>query len=139
MISMDVSVHARGATLDGQQAVQLSGATYQALPIASQDRRATFRLAFEEAAERLEKLPRFFLEPDGSFVWVGDEGWQLDGQIGERDARVACVEVSGTCPAGQFEELLGAFGWPETEVVFEVRRAGVLLPESEFRRLVAWR
>jgi hypothetical protein len=137
MISMDVSVYARGATPDGQQPVRLAGITYQSLPAAAQDRRATFCVTFEEAAERMEKLPRFCLEPDGSFVWVG-EGWQLDGQIGEWNGGVASVEVRGTCPAGQFEELLGVFGWPETEVVFEVRRAGVLLEEREFRRLVGW-
>ena len=137
MISMDVSVHALGATPKERQFAELAGVAYQAIPAIALDRQATFAVSFEVVAGRLEKLPRFFLEPDGSFVWVGD-GWQLDGQIADRNGRAASVDVRGACPAEQFEQLLTAFGWPQTEVAFEVRRAGVLLAESEFRRFVGW-
>ena len=42
---------------------------------------------FDAALERLGALERAFVEPDGSFVWVGPGGedrWQIDGNAYER-------------------------------------------------------
>jgi hypothetical protein len=77
------------------------------------------------------------LEPDGSFVWKGIHSgrpWQLDGMIYDRNGRVVHVEVQGTCPLAAFDRLLAALGWPAALVMFELRRAGVILDEAEFRR-----
>ncbi len=49
---------------------------------------------------QLADLPRMFIEPDGSFVWVGQdeaENWQLDGVIYDRHDRVIHVQ----CPDGR--------------------------------------
>ena len=138
MISVDVIVHALGDTPDVRQTIFVGESQYEAISPDSFDRRAVFGVSFEEAAARLAELPRLFFEPDGSFVWVGDKGWQIDGQLADRDGCVTSVQVKGACPAEEIEPLLGVFGWPQTEVVFELRQAGVFLAETEFCRLSGW-
>jgi hypothetical protein len=94
--------------------------------------RQPFAVTFEQAAERLERLPRLYFEPDGSFVWVGegrtraDNGesakpshrpWQLDGQLQEAAGRVQHVELKGDCPAAEFQQLLTALGVEHQPVI----------------------
>lgn len=98
-----------------------------------------FPVTFEQAADSLERLPRMYFEPDGSFVWVGDSGlrsgggdpaaddtlsgpWQLDGQLQEAAGRVLHVELKGDCPAEQFRQLLAALGSDEQPVVGQLVR-----------------
>ncbi len=98
-----------------------------------------FPVTFEQAAESLERLPRMYFEPDGSFVWVGDSGlrsgggdtaadatpsaaWQLDGQLQEAAGRVLHVELKGDCPAEQFQQLLAALGADEQPVAGQLVR-----------------
>ena len=90
--------------------------------------------------QRLGSLPRMFTEPDGSFVWVGlqqELDWQVDGQVHERDGRVVSVDLMGRCPEREFDRLMMAFGWPGQPLMMEMRRAGVFLDESAFRRHAA--
>jgi len=97
----------------------------------------TFACRFEDAAERLQQLERMYCEPDGSFVWVSaQEGpcWQVDGNLYDRDERLLFVDLKGTCPAAEFDRLLACFGWPETDVMFQLVQEAVLLGEEEFRR-----
>jgi hypothetical protein len=94
-------------------------------------------ISFEQAAERLEQLPRMFLEPDGAFVWVGEQEqgrWQVDGQLTDRDGHLLYVEVKGQCPEPAFDQLLAAFGWPETPLVFQLTREAIFLEEQPFRK-----
>jgi hypothetical protein len=138
MISIDVIVHSLGDTPDDRQRITLGDGNYEAISPAIFDRQAVFPVSFEEAATRLGELPSLYLEPDGSFVWVGSGQWQLDGQIADRAGRVSSVQVAGTCPAEEFERLLCVFGWPQTKAAFEVRRAGAIVAENEFRRFAGW-
>jgi hypothetical protein len=97
-------------------------------------------VSFEQAADRLQELPRMFFEPDGSFVWVGDEQgqrWQVDGQLTDRDGRLLFVELKGDCPANQFDQLLAAFGWPATPLIFQLTRHAVFVDEADFRYFAA--
>ncbi len=67
------------------------------------------RCTFEEVAAALERLPRMYFEPDGSFVWVSDDpalAWQLDGQLQDRGECLDHVEIKGTCSQAAFEMLL---------------------------------
>ena len=92
---------------------------------------------FEIACERLAALERMFCEPDGSFVWTsaqGEPAWQVDGNLYDHQGLLQFVDLSGTCPAEHFDRLLAALGWPETPLVFQLTREGVLLDEAEFRR-----
>lgn len=92
---------------------------------------------FDEAVEALDKLPRIFVELDGSLLWTspqGPSGWQVDGVLYDRGDRLHYVELKGSCPEDEFNALLRACGWPETPVVFQLLREGVVLSETEFRR-----
>jgi hypothetical protein len=97
--------------------------------------------SFDQAHSRLERLPRLFIEPDGSFVWRGNDAsggeWQVDGNLIDRGESLAYVELKGCCPAEQFDELLAALGWPAQPLAFQLPRRGVTLDEAEFRRLAA--
>lgn len=93
-----------------------------------------FTVTFEQAAAELENLPGLYLEPDGSFLWVGEMAapaggehppaelrrWQLDGQFHEAAGRVLQVELKGDCPAASFERLLAALGALEHPVLAEL-------------------
>ena len=101
-------------------------------------------MTFEEAVATLEKLERMFVEPDGSFVWVSPRAigsavgsWQLDGNLFDRNGRLLLVDLKGRCPETEFDQLLTAFGWPGTPVIFELTREAIFLDETEFRRYCA--
>lgn len=99
-------------------------------------------VGFDEALRRLADLPRLYVEPDGSFVWTSpaaERRWQVDGNLFERRGRVLLVDLKGSCPAGEFDRLLAALGWPADSVMFELVRAGLFLDEDSFRRHAAAR
>jgi len=95
-----------------------------------------FGITFEKAACEMEKLERMIVEPDGSFVYSGDDParWQLEGNLFDRAGRLLNVQLWGNCPPATFDRLLNCFDWPATELVFECLREGVYLAEPEFRR-----
>lgn len=80
-----------------------------------------FDLGFEDAIERLEKLPHLFVELDGSFVWTSGSaaaGWQMDGMIYDRTvaqstaspvqvSRIHWCEVTGQFDAATWQQFLG--------------------------------
>lgn len=97
----------------------------------------TFAVGFDEALARLDALGRAFVEPDGSFVWVGPGGegrWQLDGNAWERAGRVASVDVRGRCPAEELERFLDVWRSSRESVAVELVRAGVCFDEPTFLR-----
>jgi hypothetical protein len=88
----------------------------------------------------LYRFACLFIEPDGSFVWTGEadgEPWQVDGNLIDRGDFLAYVELKGRCPEKRFNELLAAFGWPQSPLAFQLPRRGVTLNETEFRELAA--
>jgi hypothetical protein len=99
-----------------------------------------FARTFEEVSDSLAALPRMFVEPDGSFVWVASSGpaWQLDGVLYDGAGRLWYVELKGRCPQEEFDRLLSALGWPQTAVVFQLVREAVELDEPAFRRHAGW-
>ena len=102
--------------------------------------RPAFFVTFEEAQARLTQIPRMDTEPDGFFLIAGvSEGqrWVLNGQLFEFGERLHRVELRGACPPRIFDDLLGCFGWPEVEVVFELAREGATLDEASFRNWAA--
>lgn len=97
---------------------------------------AMLPVSFEAASEALGRLPRMFVEPDGAWVWAGDD-WQLDGVLVDRGGRLLHVDVKGRCPAAEFDRLLGCLGWPAAALAFELVREGVRLGEGVFRGYVS--
>ena len=100
-------------------------------------RSAAFDCTWEDAAARLERLPRMIFEPDGSFVISGsDESgrrWQVDGHLFDFSGRLQRVELHGACPLTAFDDLLRCIGWPEQQFEFEMVREGSTLTERQFR------
>jgi hypothetical protein len=99
-------------------------------------------IGFDDAIDRLGRIERMFAEPDGSFVWACSRDasgpasgwWQVDGNAFDRAGRVVLVDLKGSCPAAEFDRLLGAFGWPEQTLVMQLVRPAVFLDEATFRR-----
>jgi hypothetical protein len=137
MLSFHTAVHARAAEVAPGPEVGLRGETFPMLNATAESLAATFPVSFEEAGAALEKLPRLYFEPDGSFVWVSghdEPAWQVDGNLFDRAGRLLFVDLKGTCPSEQFDQLLAAFGWPGTAVMFQLLREAVFLDETAFRR-----
>ena len=102
---------------------------------------AALAVSFEQAVAALEKLPRMYIEPDGSFVWAqkaadGAE-WQVDGNLLDAGASLSHVEISGRCPSESLDELLAALGWPDSALLFQLPRRGDFFDEAAFRALAA--
>jgi hypothetical protein len=99
---------------------------------------AHFAFTWEDAATRLECLPRMIFELDGSFVISGDDAdgrrWQVDGHLFDFEDRLHRVELHGHCPPAAFDELLRCVGWPDQKLAFEMVREGTTLDEELFRR-----
>jgi hypothetical protein len=137
MLTFHTAIHARTPEVSAGAKIELRGLQLSTLTIPPEALAATFPLSFEQAGAALEQLPRLYFEPDGSFVWVsaqGEPAWQVDGNLFDRAGGLLFVDLKGTCPSQQFEQLLRAFGWPGTAVLFQLLREAVFLDESEFRR-----
>lgn len=94
-----------------------------------------FDCSFEEALEQLDRLPRLLIEPDGSFVWTGEQAsqrWQIDGMVYDRQLiqegsavnRVAWCDIKGSCPYSEWQQLLRCFGTAEELLVAYLQHAG---------------
>lgn len=132
------SIHARPDDCQPGPPLQAAGIAFATCTISPEWLgRSTLARSFEEVAADLVRLPRMYIEPDGSFVWASSRGeapWQVDGNLYDHLDRVRLVDVKGSCPVERFDQLLGALGWPGTQLVFQLVRAAVFLDELEFRR-----
>lgn len=106
----------------------------------AQTPRQPFPVSFEAVFAELEAWPRMFIEPDGSFVWVGvvrnDDGantsWQLDGHLYDRDGSMLFVELQGNCPRESLENLITSLRIAHHELCVEQRREGTTLAWAKF-------
>ena len=134
--------HIQAAPLGTTRAAELTiaGCTLVPLLLPQPATRPKWGVTFDAAAEQLVRLPRFFYEPDGSFAWFsapGSASWRLEGNLYDRGDELAYVELKGTCPEEELNQLLAALGWPTAPLMFQVSRLGLYLDESDFRRLAA--
>jgi hypothetical protein len=136
--SFHIGIHARPNGVFVERSVQVDGIEIKTLDIPPQQLNTPLPVSFETAESRLAKLPRLFIEPDGSFVWVSghDESssWQVDGMMYDRDEHLMYVELKGSCPAASFRSLLAAVGEPETRFLVQLIRHAVLMDAEEYCR-----
>jgi hypothetical protein len=133
-----VFLHVRPRETLGASIHTVRGVSLRAIDIDARQLNRPFRLSFEEVVQRLCHLPRMIVEPDGSWVWVlseSDVARALNGMLYDRDGRLQSIELKGCCSKASLKSLLPIFGWPETELVFQDVRTGLILEESEFTRL----
>lgn len=94
---------------------------------------------FMTAFDRLEGLPRMFIELDGAWVWVGEsasgERWQLDGLLNDSPQGLMTVELKGTISPQGWQEFRDLLLPREATLVMQLMREGVYVTESEFERL----
>jgi len=131
MIPMHVIVQAAPQDDLIHQTVALQGVVRQIIDLPSLPR------SFEEVLSCLESFARMFIEPDGSFVWVGGESetnWQLDGQLNDGSTGLNSVEIKGTVSTQAWNQLLQAVGWPDAQLLMQLPREGIFMTEMEFRR-----
>ena len=137
MQTFHITILARPETAAVGPTIQLDGRDVPTLTVPQEDLATPFGISFEAAEQRIAALPRAYIEPDGSFFWgsaAGEPNWQLDGNLFDRNGRLAFVDLRGHCPVEEFDRLLQALGWPTTPLVFQLVEAAVLLDEQEFRR-----
>lgn len=131
-----IRIHARQPAVRPSGRVNLGGVEYAALDVPATAQGAAFSISFEQACAALLDLPRMFIEPDGALLWAGgadETAWQLDGNLYDRQERLLFVELKGSCPPREFDRLLAALSWPETDVMFELVREAVHLDLATFR------
>jgi len=133
-------LHCRPAAVANGDQIRIDGFELATVTLSPQQQSEPFSISFETAAEGLSKLPRMFFEPDGSFVWVSAHGaepaWQLDGVVNDRAGRVVSVETRGNCLRTPFEQMLGVFDWPETQLVIQLVQSAVFLEVAEYFRFL---
>jgi hypothetical protein len=137
MFSFHTVVHACSAEVGEGPEIELRGKHFRTLAVNPAVLVAPMPVSFEQAGEALTQLERLFFEPDGSFVWVSSQNeqpWQVDSNVFDRNGHVLFVDLKGACPEQQFDQLLSAFGWPTTTLMFQLVREAVFLAEADFRR-----
>jgi len=132
------TVHGHLPGISRGESVEVEGRTVSPLEVPSEAMSHPMAVSFEQAADQLGNLPRLFFEPDGSFVWVSsaedETRWQVDGNLTDFAGKLMFVDLKGTCPSGEFDRLLTAFGWPASPLMFQLVQQAVFLDENEFRR-----
>ena len=140
MYTFQITLHARPPQAAPGGLIALRGRTFPTLAVPREALSVGFALSFEDASARLAQLPRLFIEPDGSFVWVSpstETTWQVDGVLYDRDGRLLFIDLKGRCPAESFDRLLAACGWPGTGMMCQLTREAVFVDEATFRAIAA--
>ncbi|MCO6458038.1 MAG: hypothetical protein J5I93_22265 [Pirellulaceae bacterium] len=115
---------------------ELQGMILQPLAMEPAELAQPLPISFESACEALARLPRMFCEPDGSFVWRGDQPrpWQVDGVLYDDGRRLVHVELKGECPAEAFQRLLATITPDPRQLVYQLLREGLVLDQPQFHR-----
>lgn len=132
-----VTVHARPPAAQAGKPLLLGNLSVMPLEVPPEALGTPWDLSFEQAYQRLQQIERLFAEPDGSFFWGsarGEAPWQIEGALFDRQGRLLCVDIRGTCPQWALDRLLSALGWPQTPLMFQLMREGLYLDEADFRR-----
>jgi hypothetical protein len=132
-----ISLHARPEGFFRDELSQIAGRSIRqiVLPVAAMTR--PLPITFEVAVEKLGSLPRLYVEPDGSFVWVSggsDDLWQLDGMLWDRGEALQYVELKGYCSQAAWQQLIATLPVDTGMLLVQLIEHAVYLSESEFRR-----
>lgn len=140
MYKFRCSIHALPSDATAGPTVRIGDRDWPTLAFPPTSLATPFPVGFEVVQAQLADLPRMFIEPDGSFVWVGQdeaENWQLDGVIYDRHDRVIHVQASGSCPQEKFDQFLRILGWPNHPFIFQLLLESVYVDEATFRETAA--
>ncbi len=106
-------------TSDSQTESQISGEAPLRLRLYGPSAGQPLQMSWEDAFEQLSRLPRMYIEPDGSFLWTGEtamqphsspHAWQLEGTIYDDGRAIQYVDILARCPLSTWEIFLDAIG-----------------------------
>ena len=88
--------------------------------------------SFEEAQDRLDRLPGLYFEPDGSFAWMRQPGREeVYGIVYDAGDQIRYCDLQGRCSRSTWLELCRAIAGEGAGEELEVLR----LPERELQDL----
>lgn len=142
-----ISLHAAPTVEYAEVPIQIEDRSAARLLIDAAQLTSPFPVTFGQALNFMASLPRMYVEPDGSWVWVGGENsvpWQLDGTLYDRGTHLQYVEMKGTCSAEAFDQFAAMLcptsakllpkELPLARLVVQLMRYAVFLTGQEFRR-----
>ena len=138
MYAFECSLHAppdSDAPASGEPLTDSCG-LWPTLLIAQDQLSTPLSIGFDDVLNQLGNLPRLYAEPDGSFVWTSPQEntrWQVNGNLYERNDSVLFVEIKGSCPASEFDQLLACFLSDEKACVVQLTRPAVFVTVEVFR------
>jgi len=139
MRSFHAVVHRFTGRGSAERIVAVGDGSARGLDVAAEQLLEPWPIDFQTAFDRLEGLPRMYIELDGAWVWVGqsDDGiaWQMDGLLNDSPRGLMTMEIKGRTPRAAWEELRGLLVDPAETLVFQLMQEGVYLPEAEFSRI----
>lgn len=96
-----------------------------------------FGVDYETVAAQLAAIPRLYIEPDGSFVWVSsvDPDDRIDGQTTDDGRQLLYVELRGRCEWSQFANVVEQFGVSTSDLIFQLLPEALLIKESQLRHM----
>jgi hypothetical protein len=109
--------------------------TLTGLTLDSQYSSAPFLVDFESTIQTWELWPRMYVEPDGSFVWVGESSagsWQIDGNLYDRNDKLWYIELQGTITAKDWSALLDSLQLKATEAVLSFAYNGEIVALADW-------
>ena len=137
LYAFDVTVHALPAEARAAGRYRDTRGDWPVLEVPRTALATPLAAGFDDVIDRLAAIDRMYAEPDGSFVWTSPRAglwWQVDGNLADRNGRVLLVDLRGSCPPAEFDQLLAALGWPGAALMFQLVRPAVFLDEETFRR-----
>jgi hypothetical protein len=133
-----ISLHVLTNRVSSGPLAQLRGSLLPTLIAPADLARDSFVVSSESVFAELDRWPRCYVEPDGSFVWRSPEGeqpaWQWDGHLHDQNDKLLQIDLHGSGPQESFEQLLRLLDWPTTEVLVQLTEEGVFIDLASFYR-----
>lgn len=132
-------VHRSSERTARERTVSLLDTSARVLDFTSDQLHEPWPIDFQTAFDRLERLPRMYIEMDGAWVWVGQASdgtaWQMDGLLNDSPRGLMTLEIKGRLPRAAWEEFRGQLVTSAETLVFQLMQEGVYLSEAEFARV----
>lgn len=124
MDELHLTIHPLDVKAERGIVTQIGPLTLPALQVSAGWAAAMLPLTFEEAVERLVRLPMAYIEPDGSFVWAsaGPPAFRWEGMLHDRGERLSHVELIGHgCNTSLVHLIIAVAGDPQQLMIQTVR------------------
>ena len=139
MRTFHAAVHRSSGRVVGERTVSLLDTSARVLDLTSDQLHEPWPIDFQTAFDRLERLPRMYIEMDGAWVWVGQASdgaaWQMDGLLNDSPRGLMTLEIKGRLPRAAWEDFRGQLVTSAETLVFQLMQEGVYLSEAEFARV----